>query len=122
MNREQRQRAGRAVEARIIELGATRAEVAVAARISARTLHAIIHGERWPTLAVREQLEPVLRWRAGEIVRKAVNGDAISSLENFSDSELASELAKRLIDRESRESRLRATDRSSAANRSVDDR
>lgn len=111
MNKEQRERAGHAVATRIKELGATRAEVAFAAGISERTLHYLISGDRWPSLTVRERLEPVLRWRAGEIMRRAVNGDQAPSLTSFSDSELASELARRLIDRESREARLRASDR-----------
>lgn len=110
VNVEQRRRAGRAVENRIAELGATQEAVAKAAGVSLRTLHSVIHGEHWPTNAVRSRLEPVLRWRESEITRRAL-GDGTGSLAGFTDAELAKELAERLAERESHEARLRRTDR-----------
>lgn len=110
MNARQKQRAGRAVSERITQMAATPTTVARAAGISPKTLRALIQGQRWPTDAVQRQIESVLRWRDGELVMRAVQGDVDRAMDIHTDSELAGELLRRLEARERREARLRDGD------------
>jgi transcriptional regulator with XRE-family HTH domain len=111
MNASQKQRAGRAVAQRIAQMNATPTTVARAAGISPKTLRALMQGERWPTDAVQQQIESVLRWRNGELVMRAVQGDIDRGMDIHTDTELAAELLRRLEARERREARLRTGDR-----------
>lgn len=89
----ERERAGRAVAARIRELRTTPVEVARAARVDPRTVRALLHGTRWPTAATRENIAVALGWRPGDIVRHA-HGDP--QLQSFTIRELLDELCRRV--------------------------
>jgi hypothetical protein len=111
MTPEQRRRAGQAVASRIKEMQASPVSVARAAGIDPKTLRNLIDGRAWPTNATQGRIEEVLRWRQGELTARATNVSAASLLVELTDSEIAAELWRRCRERETRESRLRRTDR-----------
>lgn len=88
----ERERAGRAVAARIRELRTSPASVARAAGVDPRTVRGLLNGTRWPTAASRESIALALDWRPGEIVRRA-HGDP--QLQGFTIRELLDELCRR---------------------------
>lgn len=103
MNARQRQRAGQAVADRMTELAVTPTTVSRAAGISTKTLRALVRGERWPTDAVQQRVEHVLRWPSGEIATRAVLGARQGLLlGDLADVELAAELLRRLEVRDRR--------------------
>lgn len=108
MNAAQRERAGRAVAERMAELAITLTTAARAAGISTKTLRALVRGERWPTEAVQQRIEQVLRWPNGEIATRAVVGVPNGHLDRVTDAELAAELLRRI---EARDRRARAAGR-----------
>lgn len=60
-------RAGRAVAARRMELGASQASLAKAAGVDAKTLRSLERGERWPQDANRAKIATALQWRHGAL-------------------------------------------------------
>jgi lambda repressor-like predicted transcriptional regulator len=71
MTPEDQQRAGRAVAARIDELGTNVAAIARRAQVDPKTVRALINGTRWPTYASRARINHALDWPPGEIGRRA---------------------------------------------------
>lgn len=98
---EERRRAGRAVAERIERLGYTVPEVANASKIDARSLRALIAGQRWPTVAIRSRVEDAIEWPRGEILRQARDG--LEALAVFTDAEIAAELLLRIRRRDATE-------------------
>jgi transcriptional regulator with XRE-family HTH domain len=68
---DDKQRAARAVEARLGALGMTQAQLADAAKVDAKTLGDLIRGRRWPIAKNRARIEEALGWPPGEIARIA---------------------------------------------------
>lgn len=94
MTPEQRERAGRAVAARMHRRGLTAAALARTSSVSERTIRRLVRGERWPTADVRNSIEEALDWKRGTILRHA--GDPAPGLAAFTLSELAEELLRRI--------------------------
>lgn len=108
MTPEQRRRAGKAVDDRIGEMASNPTAVARAAHVDPKTVRSLISGEHWPSDAVQERLERVLRWRPGGLHARSVRGGTDGALDALTDSELAAELLRRIQDAERRQARLRA--------------
>jgi transcriptional regulator with XRE-family HTH domain len=68
---DDKQRAARAVEARLGALGMTQAQLAATAKVDAKTLGDLIRGRRWPIAKSRARIEEALGWPPGEIARIA---------------------------------------------------
>ena len=89
-----RKRAGAAVRDRLTARELTIIEASRKAGVGARTLGALIAGERWPTTETRRRVEIALEWPDGELLRRA-RGER-PSLSAYTNLELLAEL----IDRE----------------------
>lgn len=76
---EMRHRAGRAVGARIAEMGTTIRAVAAQAGVHPDTLSGFIHGRHWPHEDTRERISKALGWPHGEIVSRAMVIDGLST-------------------------------------------
>lgn len=68
---EDRQRAARAVEARLGELGMTQLELAAAAKVDVKTVNGMIRRGVWPIARTRARIEAALGWPPGETARIA---------------------------------------------------
>ena len=68
---EDRQRAARAVEARLGALGMTQLELAEAADVDVKTVNGLIRRGVWPYARTRARIEAALGWPPGEIARIA---------------------------------------------------
>lgn len=88
-----RKRAGAAVRDRLAARELTITDASQKAGIGARTLGALIAGERWPTAETRRRLEDALGWPEGELVRRA-RGER-PSLSAYTNLELLAELMQR---------------------------
>ena len=73
---EDRQRAARAVEARLGVLGMTQLELAEAAGVDAKTVNGVIRRGVWPYARTRARIEAALGWPPGEMARIAAEDDA----------------------------------------------
>lgn len=100
MTPEQRRRAGRAVAERIAAMSATPTAIARTARVSPNTLLAVIRGQRWPSDEVQARIEDALGWRSGGLTVRAVRGGVDGALDGLTDLDLATELARRLSERD----------------------
>lgn len=89
----EKERAGRAVAARMREMRTSSVDVARVARVDPRTVRALVQGTRWPTAASRSNIARALGWRPGDIVRHA-QGDP--ELQSFTVRELLDELCRRV--------------------------
>lgn len=88
-------------------MAATPAAIARAAGLDPKTVRSLIDGEHWPSDYTQSRVEAALRWSEGEIVRRAVRGGIDGALDALTDVELATELLRRLNDRERRDKQLR---------------
>ena len=93
---EQVVRAGRAVEARLDELGLSLPKAARAAGIHPNTLRRFLHGENWPKQETMTRLAGVLGWPAGEIARRSLRDGETVGLDAYPVESLVMELCRRL--------------------------
>lgn len=98
LRKDDRLRAGKAVEERIEDMGLTIVSLARRAHVDRKTVSSLITGERWPRADVRNRVEAVLEWPNGEIYRRGRDG--LESLRSYSDRDLLSELLSRARCRE----------------------
>lgn len=68
---DDRQRAARAVEARLGALGMTQLELADAADVDVKTVNSLIRRGTWPIARTRGRIEAALGWPPGEMARIA---------------------------------------------------
>ena len=67
MTRRDARAAGRAVSARMGELGLTQRALAEQAGVDAKTLRDLLDGKRWPQAVTRGRLEQALGWTYGQL-------------------------------------------------------
>lgn len=67
-----REEVGRAVEARIADLGTSLARLAEVANVGESTLRRLIRGDTWPNAATRSRIEIALGWNFGTLHRLAL--------------------------------------------------
>lgn len=73
---EDKQRAARAVEARLGALGMTQLELAEAADVDVKTVNGLIRRGVWPYARTRARIEAALGWPPGEMARIAAEEGA----------------------------------------------